>query len=280
MDTSTDKRDELIRFLLPQAQTRGAMIRGQHIFHEACRIHGLSGPIAELFGQSLLASVLLLSVNKGGVRQVLQLDAMPELIQTPIERMLAETSNGEVRGYISWREGSAAMQHGDGHNLSDWMGRPIRLSTVRDLGIGQPYISTIENDSDYLADHLVHYLQQSVQTRADIVIAGDLAILIEAMPGCEDELWFDAVKALASIPNEKLLTDTTEQLLGNFSGLGCQQVESDFYAYRCPCTAEKMKQAIESIPVESILELADENGKVRISCQYCDKFYEVDAPAS
>ena len=157
------------------------------------------------------------------------------------------------------------------------MGSPIKLSTVRDLGIGQPYVSTIEHDSDFLADHLVHYLHQSVQTRADIILHGDLAILIEAMPGCDDERWFTAVKCLASVPDQALEQQNPEQLLQYFESLGCKAAGVDHYAYHCACSIEKMRQAVESIPDTSLAELADEQGKVRISCQYCDKFYEIDA---
>jgi len=271
--------DPLIRFLLPDAHVRGAIIRGSGIIAEACRIHGLSDQLAELFGQTLLSSILLLSINKGGMRQVLQLDALPDALQTPIQRIMAETSHGAVRGYLSWREDQIAMQGSSEHNLSKWMGSPVRLSTVRDLGFGQPYISTIEHASEFLADHLVHYLNQSVQTRADVVLCGDLALMIEAMPDCDEEQWFEAVKCLAAIPDSLLATATLEEILTRFSSLGCRQAGTDAYAYHCSCTEDKMRQAIDSIPDEQLLELADEQGKIRVSCQYCDKFYEVDAPS-
>ncbi len=278
MDTTSPMSDSLIRFLLPDAHTRGAIIRGTHIFSEATRIHGLSDAIAEQFGQTLLASILLLSINKGGTRQVLQIDAMPEATHTPVRRLLAETTHGAVRGYLSWREDGATM-HSHGRNtLAEWIGNPVELSTVRDLGIGQPYVSTIEHASDFLADHLIHYLHQSVQTRADIVLHGDLAILIEAMPECDDERWFAALKSLAAIPDSALAEESPKTLMHHFDALGCKPAVTDSYAYLCNCSLEKMQQATESIPDESMAELADAHGKVRISCQYCDKFYEVDAP--
>ncbi|MDX8407267.1 MAG: Hsp33 family molecular chaperone HslO, partial [Mariprofundaceae bacterium] len=251
-----------------------------HIIAEAARIHGLSDAIAGQFGQVLLGSILLLSINKGGTRQVLQLDALPDAAPAPVQRLLAETAHGSVRGYLNWREEGASMHAERGNTLSEWMGSPVKLSTVRDLGIGQPYVSTIEHDSDFLADHLVHYLHQSVQTRADIVLHGDLAILIEAMPECDDERWFAAVKCLASIPDKALDEQSPEQLLQYFESLGCKPAGVDHYAYRCSCSLEKMRQAVESIPDTSLAELADEQGKVRISCQYCDKFYEVDTTLS
>lgn len=273
-----ENTDQLIRFLLPGAQCRGVVIRGSHIIDEASCIHGLNGAAAELFGQSLLASILLLSISKGGMRQVLQLDA-PSASAAPLKRMLAETRAGAVRGSLVWQEEQVAMQDESHAGLGRWMGNPIRLSTVRDLGVGQPYISTIEHDSDFLADHIVHYLSQSVQIHADVILHGNLALMIEAMPGSDDEHWFRAVEAMAAIPAAALETESTDELLSYFSELRCKQVGIDEYAYRCGCSREKMMHALESIPAGQLRELADEHGNVTLSCQYCNKHYEVKLEA-
>jgi len=265
--------DQLIRFLLPEAHSRGVMIRATNLFAEASRIHGLNGPVAELFDQSLLASILLLSISKGGMRQVLQLDATSS---APLQRILVEARCGAVRGYINWQENQTAIHHSKADGVSDWLGSPIRLSTVRDLGMGQPYISTIEHASDFLADHLLHYLNQSVQIRADIILHGDLAIMIEAMPGCDDDHWFQAVETMAKIPNRALDHASPELLLEHFEGLRCKLAGSDDYRYQCDCSAEKMQQAIKNLPPEQLATLADESGKITVSCQYCDNHHTID----
>jgi len=262
-----ENTDQLIRFLLPEAHSRGVIIRAKHMFAEANRIHGLNGQVAELFNQSLLASILLLSVSKGGMRQVLQLDATTP---APLQRILVEARLGAVRGYINWQENHTAIHHSNADGLCNWMGMPIRLSTVRDPGFGEPYVSTIEHDSDFLSDHLMHYLHQSVQIRADIILHGDLTIMIEAMPGCDERHWFNAVEALAKIPNQALANKTPESLLDYFDGLRCKVAGADDYRYQCDCSAEKMVQAIKNLPPEQLASLADDSGNITISCQYCD----------
>lgn len=267
--------DPLIRFLLPESYTRGAIIRGQHIIAEAARVHGLSGVPAEMFGKTLLASVLLLSVSKGGMRQVLQLDAHPDQPHAPIRRILAEARPGMVRGYLHWQEEHAAMRDDTAEGISAWMGHPLRISTVRDLGFGSPYVSTIEHDSEYLADHIVHYLSQSVQIHADVILQDDLAILLEAMPGCDQEHWFQSVEALAKIGDETLAKAPVETILEGFAHLGCKEVERDSYAYACQCNPQSITQALAGIPEEQLQELTDENDVIQVSCQYCDKTYTV-----
>jgi len=269
-----ENSDQLIRFLLPEAHSRGVVIRGNHLFSEAERIHGLNGQVAELFNQNLLASILLLSISKGGMRQVLQLDAIGP---APLQRILVEARLGAVRGYLNWQEDRTAIHHTEANGVSGWLGSPIRMSTVRDLGVGQPYISTIENDSDFLADHLIHYLNQSVQIRADIILHGDLAIMIEAMPGCDDDHWFQAVETMAKIPAQALDHASSESLLEYFEDLRCKVAGSDDYRYQCDCSAEKMQQAINSLPPEQLATLADESGKITVSCQYCDTHHVLKA---
>jgi len=262
-----ENTDSLIRFLLPEAHSRGVIIRANHLFSDAGRIHGLNGQVAGLFNQSLLASILLLSISKGGMRQVLQLDATTP---APLQRILVEARLGAVRGYINWQENQTAIHHTCADGLSDWMGSLIRLSTVRDLGFGEPYVSTIEHDSNFLADHLMHYLHQSVQIRADIILRDDLAIMIEAMPGCDDDHWFNAVETLAKIPDLALNNETPESLLGYFDSLRCKVAGTDDYRYQCDCSTEKMAQAIKSLPPEQLASLADASGNITVSCQYCD----------
>jgi len=257
--------DTLFRFLLPEARARGAVIRGTHIIREANDIHGLQGEPARLFGQTLLASIMLLSISKGGVRQVFQLDASDE--QAAIQRMQAEARSGMVRGYVQWHEAARSAKEGEG--IQAWMGQRILLSTVRDLGVGQPYISTVQHDSAWLADHMLEYLRQSVQIQADIILHDDLAMMIEAMPGCDDEHWFKAVEAMASISSQALSHDEPQDILQAFDKLGCHIVGEDAYAYRCSCTPEILEQALAGINKEELESLADERGDVVLSCQYC-----------
>ncbi len=270
------KKDRLIRFLLPDAHTRGAIIRAENIVQDASRLHGLSDAPAEIFGQSLIASILLLSISKGGMRQVLQLDAQPEQIQAPIKRILAEARIGTVRGYVNWGEDGLQTRTQNEHGVSGWMGKPIKTTVLRDLGIGQPYVSTVEHESEYMADHILQFLTQSVQIQSDVVLHGNLGILLEAMPGSDQKHWFKAVEALAKISTKQLHDDEPETLLEAFSALGCKIVGEDEYAYQCHCKPELMSAALQNIPAEELHELASEQGTVTLSCQYCNQAYELN----
>lgn len=82
---------------------------------------------------------------------------------------------------------------------------------------------------------------------------------------------------MAAIPSEALAKEPADELIRRFDSLRCKQVGVDEYAYRCGCSPEKMKHAVEGIPSERLAELMDQNGNVTVSCQYCNKHYAIRA---
>ncbi|MDQ6979175.1 MAG: Hsp33 family molecular chaperone HslO [Mariprofundaceae bacterium] len=270
MDTNSD---QLIRFMLPKQRVRGCFIRATNIKADACHAHGLHGDAATMFSQMLLGTIMLLSINKSGVRQVLQLDAGSDAA-APIQRMLGEVRAGCVRGYIRWQH--AVTQKRDGTpDITAWMGTPLLISTVRDTGMGEPFVSTVESDAAYMADHLMRYLQQSVQTRADLVLDDDIALLLEAMPGCSEEAWFEAMGGLAKVDLKALRDGAESSLVEAFSPLKLHVVGRDPYRWHCGCQPERMLESLKNMPLEQLQELADTDGQVRVSCQYCGKEHSV-----
>jgi len=271
---TTPAKDSLIRFLLPAAQTRGAIIKASNIRAEACRIHGLiegdKDAPGELFTQTLIGSILLLSISKGGVRQVLQLDGAGH---APITRILAETRSGAVRGYVDWNDGVSTQ--GNAASPLAWLGSPVTISTVRDPGFGQPYISNIQSKSEFLADMLVDYMTQSAQIRADVVLHQDMGLFIEAMPGSAGEdQWFSAVEAMAAIPNS-VLDGEPENILQAFAPLGMKIVGTDEYRWHCGCDGETMARSVAGMSQDALKDLKDGHGLITMSCRFCGASHSV-----
>jgi len=267
MDVSAD---HLIRFILPAARSRGAIVRARTIHAEVGRVHGLSGEPQKLLTKTLVAASLLHSVSKGGVRHVLQIDGEGG----PIQRVMGEAGQGIVRGYMLWRDDMAHLSPSGGEGELDWLGSEVKLACVRDLGFGQPYISRTEAKGSYMADALVEYLQRSVQVRADILLHNNLGLMLEAMPGCDDEHWMQAVQAMAAISDQQL-DQPVEEILKAFSMLDCSILEQDALAYACGCNPQAMAGILNSMDPVGLDELRDEGGNITASCRYCDRSYAI-----
>jgi len=259
--------DPLTRFILKKTLTRGAIIQMNHIKDEAAKVHQLNDLESDFFSQVMAGSILLLSVSKGGVRQVMQLDGH----EGSIHRIASESRQGAVRGYINWGQ----HRHLGSADLSA-LGKRVQLSTIRDSGMGQPYISTVECSENHLADALLHYSRQSVQLQADFVLHKNTAIMIESMPQCSEEQWFESIETLATISNNILEEQTTTDILTHFSTLGCHILGQDDYRYQCHCKAGTMFSALKNLDKATLTSLEDEEGKVTLSCQYCAKKYQLN----
>lgn len=261
----------LVRFILNRYHVRGVFIMGKSLVQQANHIHGLQGAPADLFGHVLLSSIFLLSVSKGGIRQVLQFDSMHQ--DAPMIRMQAETRSGRVRGYLNWNKEAHQKMGNDDQLLSTWMHSPIQVSTVRELGFGTPYVSTIQHDSDYIADHVLQYLNQSTQIRADITLSGAQGLMLEALPECSENDWFDSIRCMAKIDHAMLATADKEVLLQAFHTAEGQLLGEDYYQYQCFCKPESIFQSLQAFSSEQLQELADTQGEISLSCQYCKKLY-------
>lgn len=262
--------DQLVRFMLRKTLTRGVIIQMNNIRKEATKVHQLDALESELFAQVMAGSILLLSISKGGVRQVMQLDSQDS--NSVIQRMSSESRQGAVRGYVSKQQGQSLKEA----DLSA-LGSHVKLSTIRDTGVGQPYVSTVDCPAVHLADALLHYTRQSVQTQADFVLYKNTAIMIEAMPQCSEEQWFESMQTLAAISNSTLQKQSSTEILSAFSELQCRVLGTDDYRYQCHCKPEVMLGALEKLDKETLKSLKDDEGKVTLSCQYCAKKYQLKA---
>jgi len=262
------KTDQLTRFFLKKTLTRGVIIQVDHIKKEAAKLHQLHAKESDLFAQVLAGSILLLSISKGGIRQVMQLDGQ----HGTVRRIASESRQGAVRGYINWGE-KRDVQHAD---LSA-LGSSVQLSTIRDSGAGQPYVSTVACPEKHLADALLHYSRQSVQIQADFLLHKNTAIMLEAMPTCSEEQWHESLQTLATISNQSLEKENVKTILTAFDTLNCRVLGQDDYRYQCHCKAQTMFSALKNLDSETLSSLEDEHGKVTLSCQYCAKQYHLDS---
>ncbi len=262
----------LIRFIAEKVRARGLVLDATGIAEEAARIHGLDGELKALFGEVLAAAVLLTAHTKGGVRQVVQLDAERE--EAPVRRMLAEAGQGAVRGYLHRTEAAPLP----GERLERWMGLPVRLAVVRDMGFGHPYLSVVEQTSPWVADGVAEYLWRSVQTRAEVILTGARGLLLEAMPGADAAHWRKALQAVAEIPTAEIARASPQALVARLERIGARVLAEETWRYRCRCTLDSVARALEQLDANALRELIDDSGMITVSCEYCGKQYRIPAP--
>lgn len=273
------------RFVSRDFSFRVALVDATEVV-EALRIKQELNPLATLgLGRSMMGALLMASHLKEGqgVGVLFKGDG-------PLEKLYAEAYyDGTVRAYCP--------------NPKVELPGELALSLKEALGSGTltvarhqpfqkaPFQGTVELVSGEVSEDIAHYLFQSQQIRSIISlgvhlnekkeVTGAVGVLVEVMPGVEDELIsnFEAhvAKGLPSVLDLFKQNLAPEKIVEAFVGSHpCSQIPHDYpIHYGCPCTRERVLNAMMVWGEEGIKEmLSDRTGEVA-TCQMCGERYHI-----
>ena len=113
-----------------------------------------------------------------------------------------------------------------------------------------------------------------VDTDRSIKSAG--GFIVQLMPGADEKL-IDTLEEnifmmdqLTTVLSEDGAEALFEQVL---KGLEYHIVGESEVGYRCPCSKERVEQALGCIEKSELEELIKEGEEIKVSCQFCNKQY-------
>jgi molecular chaperone Hsp33 len=268
--------DYVQRFLFEHLDIRGRLVCLTAAWRRMLEGRGYPAHIARLLGHTTALAVLIGANQKGARRVTLQVQG-----SGPVRVLVADcTSELRIRGMAAWGDDSAASERalfGDGK---------LAL-TLEDAASGQIYQSLVPLEGATLAGIFEHYLAQSEQQKASLLLHADEAalcgLLLEKLPGADarDADGWNRVTQLAATltlaetvdaqPYDLLVRLFPEELLRVFR---LYPVE-----YHCPYdpqAVERMLCALGRAEVEAILA---EQGELRIRNEMCNHEYRFDRAA-
>lgn len=149
------------------------------------------------------------------------------------------------------------------------------------------YESVVELIDGEMALNLANYLltseqipaavQLSAHLDAELGVAGAGGVLIQAMPGANENLLFVLESRLQELPSlaeffvEPDGQDRLQEEL--FGHIPVKATGSHKLRYFCPCDRQKMLQVIATLPSEDLQSLLDDNHDQTVNCSYCGKGY-------
>ena len=275
--------DTIIRATAADGQIKMAVITARESVERARQIHRLSPTACAALGRTLCAASLLgqamkeedasltIRVNGGG----------------PIGSVVAVSDHlGNMRGYVE-NPGVELPLRPDGKlNVGGAVGKDGMLTVSRDIGLREPYIGSVELVSGEIAEDMTAYLLESEQVPSacalGVLVDTDLSIraaggfIVQLMPGAGEEL-------ITKLEDNIFLMDQLTTILSE-DGTGAlfAQVLKGFdwhlvgtypVAYRCPCSRERVEQALTVIDRGELDEIVAEGKDISVSCQFCDKVY-------
>lgn len=204
----------------------------------------------------------------------------------PMEQMTVEANTaGDVRGFV----GSSMNFQRDASKglLAQAVGKGTLKVRRRIMPSAKIFESVVQLGEAEVALSLARYLLESQQIRAGIIlgakldaetgVAGAGGVLIQALPGANDNLLFILEDRLATLPplgeffscengHERLYT----HLLDDMDVKELQATETQYF---CPCSRKRTLQSVAMLNLNELKEMRGEARNFEIECQFCAKSY-------
>jgi molecular chaperone Hsp33 len=274
--SSTDS-DSLRQFHFEHSRVRGQIVRLESSLGEVLGQHHYPEMVAQLLGETLAAVVLLGATLK--FSGTLSLQAKSE---GPVGLLFAEVDHlHRVRGYARVRRGAGA-----GGSV-DKLLREGTLAITISPEQGQQYQGIVPLDAPTLGPCLEHYFAQSEQLPCVIHLACDgqraAGLLLQSLPQqdgtpADPERWEHLRTLAATTQPAELLHDPFETLLYHlFHQERVRLHREQQVQFGCRCSPERAAKTLLSIGESEARSVLEEQGLVRIQCEFCQQEYRFDA---
>ena len=275
--------DRIIRAVAADGFIKISAISARDAVERGRVIHNASPVATAALGRSLCAVSMLGDMLKGEDASVtLRINGGGELGSV----ITVSDSSGNVRGYVTNPEVDLPLRSDGKLDVGGAIGTNGMLTVSRDLGMREPYIGSTALVSGEIAEDLAAYFTESEQVGTacglGVLVDTDHTVLhaggfiVQLLPGAPEELIDTLEQNIAAMgPVTSVLTDDDPAVLVEKVLLGLEpEILSDSpMEYRCYCSRERVLDAISSVGIAALREMAEGNEDTSVSCQFCDTVY-------
>ena len=273
---------------------RGRLVRLGSTIDAILSAHAYPEPVAALLGEACALAALIGSALKFEGRLIVQAQG-----DGPVRYVVADyDTQGHLRGYCRFDEAEvAAVSQGFARpGAKTLLGEGLFVMT---LDRGPDFertqgITPIEGESLSLAAE--HYFQQSEQIPTKVRLAvgavttdagtvwragGALIQLIagDAARGSTEEAWDRSRALFQTLGDDELIDPTVAPgtlLFRLFHEDGVRLEDPRALHAVCRCSRDRIGTVLSSFSVEERAEMVEEDGKIRVTCEYCATVYELE----
>lgn len=281
--------DSIVHALAASESVRIAAIDAYDMVCGARALHDLSRVATAALGRQLMMTAIMASQlkNEGDrVSTILRGDG-------PAGNMVCTGAPGPiVKGYTTDPTVELPLTEEGKLDVGSYVGRTGRLTVVRDLPVGDPYVGVCNLISGEIAVDFAQYFTVSEQQPSLVYLgvridaaSGDVraasGVLVQPLPDCPNET-IDILQARAS--EITTLTrriddgETLESALAAlFDDLDFHIVERFSPVYRCDCTRERIERALISVGADELTDMIERDGGAEVKCHFCNAAYRFTA---
>ncbi|WP_100658560.1 Hsp33 family molecular chaperone HslO [Alteromonas flava] len=276
-------KDQLQRYVFPNAHVRGELVQLQDSFSELLASHDYPDPVKKLLGDMLSAATLLTATLKFKGEISLQIQSEGKIRYAVVDA----THDQKVRGIARWDDTD-----------SSW---PVAFSGLFRKGVlaititpekGERYQGLVGLDQDSLAACIQNYFEQSEQlptrvalfTETSSTTSRTAGLLLQVLPqssaatSVQDHATFNELAMLTdTMTAEEILSLEANTLLHRlYHEHDVELYPAHDVQFACTCSRERSAEALKNIDKAELLSIIAEEGVIAMDCQYCHTKYEFD----
>lgn len=276
-------KDYIIRATAAGDSIRAFAITGTSMVEEARQMHEASPVVTAALGRMLMAGAMMGATLKS------EKDVMTLQIQGegPLKGITVTSySDGFVKGFPLVNDVVLPPKNGKldvGGSIF-----PGFLRVIKDMGLKEPYVGTVDLQTGEIAEDLTYYFAVSEQIPSSVglgvLVNKDCTVncaggfIVQVMPMCPDEV-LDKLEAnlqvLPSVTDMMSSGLTPEDMLDKiFEGLDVDIKDKTETGFRCDCSKERVERSLASLNKQDKAEIIADGKPVEVRCQFCNKKYE------
>lgn len=260
--------------MLEHAHVRGEWVHLDQTWQEMLARAEYPAFVKTVLGEALTAAVLLSATIKHDGALILQIRG-----DGPIHLLVVQaTSDGSVRGLAHW------SREAENTTLPGLFGEGHIAITLESRKNSERYQSVIPLEGDSLTAALEAYFSRSEQLPTRLWLVSDdvsaAGILLQRLPQqqASDEDWLRASLLLDTLtPAELAHLEPEEVLYRLFHEEEPRLFEPKAIHFHCGCSRERVENMLRSLGQAEAEAVLDEQGKIVITCEFCNAGYTLDA---
>jgi molecular chaperone Hsp33 len=266
-----DSEDFVRRFLFEDLDIRGALVRLGPAFRAMCHDRHYPAVVTRLLGEAAAVTVLVGSNLKQPGRLSVQLQGNGQ-----IPLLLLECNEQlDIRGMAKHHAPEADA------NLDTLIGDGKLAITLQPEHATRPYQSLVPVDGETMAEVFEHFLEQSEQAPAHLVLLADadaaVGLFLQKLPKADQrdpDGWNRVLHLAATLTPQELRGMPIEQLLHKvFPEENVRLFGHHGVRYYCPKDWEKVCNMLRSLGRAEIEDILREHGEIVIHDDICNHEY-------
>ena len=275
--------DYIVRATAAQEQIRAFAMNSHDLVETARKAHNTTPVVTAALGRMLTGAAMMGSMMKGE-KDLLTLQVIGD---GPIQGItVTADAKGHVKGFANQPQVDVPLKYPGKLDVGAAVGRGI-FRVIRDMGMKDPYLGTVDLQTGEIAEDMTFYFAQSEQTPSavglGVLVDTDFSVeqaggfIIQLMPDTKEEViekLEENIKNLPSVTDMLSAQKTPEEILQEvLKGLAMQITQKTEAKFVCDCSKEHFADSLAAIDKKDIEEMIADGKPIEVKCHFCSKTY-------